>query len=205
MVRPRVRSKQHFHQGFFRSRKSLIRLRKGGSSGYNGRVEFTLRDFRTADFEKLWEIDQKCFPPGIAYSRFELATYIRRRGAFTIVALIGGSIPSKSAAKDTDIAGFIVAESNARGMGHIISIDILPEHRRSGLGSLLMSAAEERLLRAQCHVVVLETAVDNFPALSFYKRLRYHVVKTVPRYYPNGMNAVVLQKSLFSQERRVSE
>lgn len=89
-----------------------------------------------------------------------------------------------------------MAESSGRGIGHIISIDVLPEYRRSGLGSKLMSVTEDRLIKLLCHAVTLETAVDNVAALSFYKRHRYSVVRTIPRYYSNGMNAFVLQKHL---------
>src|SRR6266550_9212338 len=35
-------------------------------------ANFTIREFRRGDFEILWEIDQKCFPPGISYSQVEL-------------------------------------------------------------------------------------------------------------------------------------
>ena len=42
-----------------------------------------IRDYRPQDFDELWQLDQSCFAPGIAYSRFELMRYIRRRGAFT--------------------------------------------------------------------------------------------------------------------------
>ncbi|MGO9124426.1 MAG: GNAT family N-acetyltransferase [Terriglobales bacterium] len=152
-------------------------------------MEFCLREFRTEDFEVLWSIDQRCFPAGIAYPRRELAAYIQRRGSFTIVA-------EPAAQKPGGIAGFIVAEANRRGMGHIITIDVLPDSRRSGLGSKLLAAAEERLLNARCHTVVLETAVDNLPALAFYKRHQYSVMKIVPRYYSTGVDAFVLEKQL---------
>lgn len=153
-------------------------------------MEFVLRDFRTEDFEVLWSIDQKCFPPGIAYPRRELAAYIQRRGSFTIVA--------EAAATPSAIAGFIVAEASRRGVGHIITIDVLPDSRRSGLGSKLLAAAETRLRQAHCQTVVLETAVDNASALAFYKRHQYSVVKTIPRYYSNGVDALVLEKDLHS-------
>src|SRR6267378_7398093 len=53
---------------------------------YNASVEFILREFKREDFKILWDIDQKCFPPGISYSRLELNAYIRRRGSLTLVA-----------------------------------------------------------------------------------------------------------------------
>jgi len=151
---------------------------------YNGAVPFTIRDFQSDDFEMLWRIDQQCFPPGISYSRTELRHYTRRRGAFTLVAVdIKG-----------EIVGFIVAHAGNRG--HIITIDVLASARRSGTGSGLLRAAEERLQAVGTPEVWLETAVDNLSALSFYKRHGYSVVKTLPRYYSNGVDALVLRRDL---------
>jgi ribosomal protein S18 acetylase RimI-like enzyme len=156
-------------------------------------MPFQLRDFRAEDFEVLWGIDQQCFVAGIAYSRHELALYMRRRGSFTIVA---EAIPEGNGRNGA--VGFIVAESSRRGVGHIITIDVLPAKQRSGLGSQLLSAAENRLRSANCHAVVLETAVDNTTALAFYKRQGYNVVKVEPRYYGNGVDAFVLEKDLMA-------
>jgi ribosomal-protein-alanine N-acetyltransferase len=172
---------------------------------YNDGVEFVLRDFRREDFDSLWRIDQKCFAPGIAYSRAELAAYIRLRGAFTVVA---ESAPFErtqpNPASDNKpikespsrVLGFIVAQANRRGIGHILTIDVPDENRRFGIGSKLLATAEDRLRAAPCRSVVLETAVDNSGALAFYKRHHYSVVKTIPRYYSNGVDAFVLEKEL---------
>src|SRR2546422_10815998 len=81
---------------------------------YNGDVEFILREFKREDFEILWDIDQKCFPPGISYSRIELAAYIRHRGSLTLVA---ESTAARGEAEGSPILGFIVAEVDLRGMG----------------------------------------------------------------------------------------
>ena len=173
---------------------------------YNDAVDFILRDFRPEDFEVLWRIDQKCFAPGIAYSRRELAAYVRRRGSFTVVAkrVVPNAMPAGPRQPATDdfagILGFIVAEVSRRSVGHIISIDVLAESRRLGIGSSLLRAAEERLRTALCDAVVLETAVDNASALAFYKRHRYSVVKIVPRYYSNGVDAFLMDKSLLPTE-----
>jgi len=161
------------------------------SSIYNVRVSFILRDFHNPDFETLWHIDQQCFSPGISYSRPELAAYIRLLGSFTLVAETWNSDQPR-------IVGFVVATSNRRRQGHIITIDVLPDVRRSGVGSTLLSAAEDRLREAQCVTVKLETGVNNAPALAFYKRHAYFVIKSIPRYYPDGLDAFVLEKNLLS-------
>ena len=170
-------------------------------------MPFAIRDYDPPDFETLWCIDQDCFPAGISYSRAELKFYMRRRGSFTLLAV--ESAQSATADSGTDkknsprillpnaVAGFLVADAD-RGSGHIITIDVLGAVRRSGVGSLLLRAAEDRLRASQCRSVELETAVDNLSALSFYKRHGYDVIKTFPRYYSNGVDALVLEKDLES-------
>jgi ribosomal-protein-alanine N-acetyltransferase len=153
----------------------------------NGTVPFVIRDFRPEDFDTLWRIDQECFPPGISYSQQELKVYVRHRGACTLVA------------EDADhkIAGFIVAYGGLTG--HITTIDVIAAVRRTGVGSQLLRTVEDRLRKEGSKAVSLETAVDNVAALAFYKRHGYHVVSTWPRYYSNGVDALVLKKDLFNK------
>jgi ribosomal-protein-alanine N-acetyltransferase len=171
-------------------------------------VPFTIRDFQPADFDTLWRIDQLCFPLGISYSRAELKLYIRRRGSFTLLAVDAAPLTTdvpdsgkgkktflSNPLKDVAIAGFIVAEAG-RNAGHIITIDVTAPARRAGVGSLLLRAAEDRLRAAHCRSVARETAVDNISALSFYKRHAYSLIDTFPRYYSNGVDALVLKKNL---------
>jgi ribosomal protein S18 acetylase RimI-like enzyme len=159
-------------------------------SHYNGGVSFRIRQFEKADFDTLWRIDQACFDPQLAYSRPELAFYMRRPGSFTLVAEAEGSkVPGNG------ILGFIVAETR-RKSGHIITIDVIAEARRAGVGSALLRAAEDQLLRAGVVTVALETPVNNAAAIRFYKQKGYFVEKTVAGYYSGQMDALVMTKEL---------
>ena len=149
-------------------------------------MQFTIRNYLPRDFQRLWEIDQLCFVSGIAYSRYELGIYIRRRGAITLIAENASS----------EIVGFLVVDITRKRIGHIITIDVLADARKHRVGSSLLQAAEQRLVALTCRVVYLETAVDNAPAISFYKKHAYDVIETVPRYYSNGADALVFAKKL---------
>ncbi|HEV2114751.1 MAG TPA: N-acetyltransferase [Terriglobales bacterium] len=162
-------------------------------------MSFAIRQVRKEDFERLWAIDQECFPAGISYTRVELAFYMRRPRAFTLVAE-GESqrtAPGPAAAPASkEILGFLVGEASARGAGHIITIDVRKEARRRRVGTALLEAAEEHLQGAGSRHVFLETAVDNGPAIAFYKRHGYELIKTIPRYYKNNLDALLLGKRL---------
>ena len=168
-------------------------------------MRFKIRNYRPTDFKTLLAIDQSCFQPGIAYTPFELKTYITRRGSVTFIAENETNSGSEATdahsnpAQNSAILGFIVAERN-RSNGHIITIDVRSEARRHRIGSLLLEAAEEQLRLWNCRTVRLETAVDNVAALSFYKRRGFNVVTTIPRYYSSGVDALLLEKDLLSPE-----
>jgi len=185
-------------------------------------VDFAIRPYRGADFDRLWEIDQACFPPGIAYSQMELSGFIMRRNAITIVAEFAdsegiqtdvyatahnpaekkqNSNPTRQAAKANEltekpIAGFAVAQPY-RKSGRILTLDIIPEARRYGLGSMLMHECEGRLRKHGCTEVYLETAVDNEAALKLYRKLDYQILRTLPAYYhATGLDAFLMGKLL---------
>jgi ribosomal protein S18 acetylase RimI-like enzyme len=180
-------------------------------SRYNSGVPHRIRKFTKADFDALWRIDQACFDPQLAYSRPELAFYMRRPGSFTLVAQNDNADdndnPNANANHNDDnnndvndadpagILGFVVAESR-RKTGHIITIDVIAAARRTGVGSALLRAAEQQLMHAGAVAVALETPVNNEAAIRFYKQKGYFVEKTVAGYYSNHLDALVMTKAL---------
>ncbi len=172
-----------------------LEARNAKLTGYNGGVPFRIRQFEKADFDTLWRIDQACFDPQLAYSRAEMAFYMRRPRSFTLVAESDGGEVRGSGKAPASILGFILAESR-RKSGHIITIDVVAEARRAGVGSALLRAAEEQLLRAGAVAVALETPVNNAAAIRFYKQKWYFVEKTVAEYYSNHVDALIMTKEM---------
>lgn len=154
-------------------------------------VAFTIRNYRAADFDRLWQIDQLCFPPGIAYTQMELTGFITRRNAITLV----GEFQDSGAQDPT--AGFIIAHPIRKKYGRILTLDIIPQARRSGLATQLMNAGEARLRDLGCGEIYLETAVDNEAAIRLYRKLGYEVLRTLPDYYnSHGLDAFQMGKRL---------
>jgi ribosomal-protein-alanine N-acetyltransferase len=100
----------------------------------------TLREAGKADLDCFYQLDQVCFPAGIAYSLREFRSLLHSSRTFSVVAEEAGVL-----------AGFAIAQSvRACGMrgGQIVTIDVAPAFRRRGIGRLLMEQLEVRLRNA---------------------------------------------------------
>jgi len=156
---------------------------------YNASV-LTLRRYQPRDFQRLLEIDQSCFVEGIAYLPEEMRYFLTMPTAISLVGL-----------QDEEVMGFVIADRfrprrASRSVGKIITIDVAPAAQHSGLGTLLMSGAESELKQEGCDYVSLEVAVDNEPALRFYKKHGYSVLKVLPRYYLDSIDGLLMGKRL---------
>ncbi|MCI4456914.1 MAG: ribosomal protein S18-alanine N-acetyltransferase [Desulfurococcaceae archaeon] len=81
--------------------------------------------------------------------------------------------------------------------GHVISIAVLPEYRRRGIGRSLMIEGMRRMKEYyNADEVILEVRVSNTPAIELYKKLGFKVVRIIPRYYRDGEDAYLMAKAL---------
>ncbi|MBZ5532533.1 MAG: GNAT family N-acetyltransferase [Acidobacteriia bacterium] len=165
------------------------------ASRYNVSVAI-LRPYQPQDFTRLLEIDQSCFVEGIAYTEEEIRYFLAMPGASALVAE-----DAEDAEGPGQILGFIIADRfrprrTSPYMGRIITIDVLPQAQGSGVGALLMAGAEAQLKQGECDLVCLEVAVDNPRAIRFYKKHGYTVLKTLPRYYLDSIDGLLMVKKL---------
>src|SRR5208283_5883279 len=102
-------------------------LRQSALKAQTADVHFAIRDYRAADFDRLWHIDQLCFPEGIAYTQMDLAGFVMKRNAITLVAeaqpwkSAGSAKPADALASPPSIFGFVVAHPSRGRMGRILT------------------------------------------------------------------------------------
>ena len=153
-------------------------------------MPLTLRSYEPHDFAALHRLDQSCFPAGICYSKTTLRYFLTLPSADCVIAEDGGRI-----------AGFIVSEENPP-LAHIITLDVDAKYRRHGLGTALLDALEANLALRGVRCILLETAIDNEPAVAFWKRRGYRIEATLKRYYLGRMDAYEMRKILPATSKR---
>jgi ribosomal-protein-alanine N-acetyltransferase len=144
-----------------------------------------IRPAAREDLDALFALDQRCFRPGIAYSKPELHYFLFHLRSVSVVAEDGETI-----------AGFAIVEfqlERGRRIGHIITIDVAPEQRRRGVGRLLMDALLGLCREAKADSLRLEVAVDNEAALAFYTGLGFTQTGRIPSFYMKKLDALTMQ------------
>lgn len=149
-------------------------------------MDLKLRPYEPEDFGVLYEIDQACYPPGIAYSKRTLRWFLRLPGAHCLVAAAG-----------KDAIGFILGEIEG-ARAHIITLDVLEPYRRNQVGSALIRAQEAHFAGQGVQHVELETATDNLPAIAFWQKHGYRTRGVLKRYYLGRVDAFRMEKSLLA-------
>lgn len=92
--------------------------------------------------------------------------------------------------------GFLLGVSQVEGEGRILMFAIEREHRRSGIGTLLMDAFLERARSRGLRRATLEVRVGNATAIRFYSRYGFSVVDLLRGYYSDGENGYQMARDL---------
>jgi ribosomal-protein-alanine N-acetyltransferase len=152
---------------------------------------YILRKFTPKDLERVMYINRVCLPENYGdyffvdlYNRFP-ETFIVAEGNGEIV----GYVMCRIELGLSNFGGFIKK-------GHIVSIAVMPEHRRRGIGQALVTKALEGMRLYNAKQAFLEVRVSNMPAISLYKKLGFKVTRTIHGYYSDGEDAYVMSREL---------
>jgi ribosomal-protein-alanine N-acetyltransferase len=154
---------------------------------------FTLRKFTPRDLQRVMYINRACLPENYG-DYFFMDLYNRFPETF-IVAEVDGEIVGyvmcriELGLSDFSFSGFIKK-------GHIVSIAVMPEHRRKGIGYALICKAMEGMRLYNAKQAFLEVRVSNKPAISLYEKLGFKVLRVIRGYYSDGEDAYVMGRQL---------
>ncbi len=94
------------------------------------------------------------------------------------------------------VVGYAVARVD-EGSALLLSIAVHPQHRRRGIGALLLRSII-RQLPEEVEYLDLQVAVSNRVAISFYEKHGFEKIRIIPRYYKDGEDAYLMRLALTS-------
>ncbi len=151
--------------------------------------EVKIRRFSAEDLATVMEINRTCLPENYS-SYFFLDICKNYPDAFLVAefeARIVGYIMCRLETGFSDFAHLRPAKK-----GHVVSIAVVPEYRKIGIGGTLMLSAISALASYGYSEAFVEVRITNEPAISLYRKLEFTIVKRIPRYYYNGEDAYVM-------------
>ncbi len=154
---------------------------------------FSLRRFRPDDLENVMQINQVCLPEN--YSTYFFMELYERYPETFIVAEITSEIAGYIMCRiETGLPDFGLLGIAKRG--HVISIAVLPEYQRKGMGEALMREAMVAMRQYKAKDCYLEVRVSNSQAINMYKKLGFETSRTVRGYYADGEDAAIMTRKL---------
>jgi len=154
---------------------------------------FSLRRFSPADLEAVMNINRVCLPENYA-PYFFIETYNSLPDGFIVAECQGqvvGYIMCRLEHGFSDLKKLRFAKK-----GHIVSVAVMPDFRNQGIGCSLVEDAISSLSGLHVDECYLEVRLTNVPAINLYKKLEFEITRTVPRYYFDGSDALVMTKAL---------
>lgn len=146
------------------------------------KIKIKVRKFGMEDMPEVLEIEKRSFKDPYDMSTFLYFWGVEPEGFFVAEA-------------DGKVVGYVIASSHD---GEIVSISVLPEFRRRGIGRRLMEEAMEYLEEKGVRRIELIVGVGNVEAIRFYEGLGFKKVSIIPRYYSDGEDGIKMVKTLDS-------
>jgi len=149
-------------------------------------MELVIEDASIRDLDRLYEIESECFLEE-AFSKAQIAQLLKDYNSISLVARVAD-----------DIVGFLISTVYADRKalhGHVLTIEVLPTHRRSGVGKALLDEVENIFRQKGVKSLTLEVREDNVAAIGLYRRLGYEVVGQLRNYYGSA-HGIYLRKAL---------
>ncbi|MFB6138153.1 MAG: GNAT family N-acetyltransferase [Halobacteriaceae archaeon] len=141
-----------------------------------------------ADLLDVLRIERAAFPEPWPYSAFD-----------RFVGEPGFLVADHESAETPAVVGYVVADvvsTPARDLGHVKDVAVAADHRGEGVATRLLADALDRLRDQGADAVKLEVRRSNAPARGLYEAFDFSRSATVPGYYRDGEDGLVLTRDL---------
>jgi ribosomal-protein-alanine N-acetyltransferase len=145
------------------------------------------------DLASVTQINQTCLPEN--YTDIFFVDLFRRHPETFVVAEEDGKIAGYIMCR-VEVGLSSIGLSGLVKKGHVVSVAVLPEHRRKGIGEALVTQAMDGMRKYNAKQCFLEVRVTNQEAVSLYKKLGFEVTRTIHGYYADGEDAFVMTVKL---------
>src|SRR5512147_2411591 len=136
---------------------------------------FTLRKFVPDDLQNVMQINRVTLPEN--YTDFFFVDLHQRFPETFIVAEENGKIIGYIMCRiEVGLSNF--GFGGLVRKGHVVSIAVMPTHRRKGVAQALIKRALEGMQYYKAKQCFLEVRVTNDVAISLYKKLGFEVTRT---------------------------
>jgi ribosomal-protein-alanine N-acetyltransferase len=142
-----------------------------------------VRRFRPSDLQHIMPIENASFPLD-AFPERQLKRLSTAHPDEFLVAEMSGAV-----------VGY-VAGSVTGDCGQIESVAVEQRLRGRGIGMALIRHLLERFQHIGLRKCALQVRTTNARAIDLYKRLGFHIVRSLARYYPDGGDALLMQATL---------
>ena len=140
------------------------------------------REWKYEDILKISELEKECFQDAWTYKMFV--------EAFSSKLFYG-----VCAEENGEIAGY-ACETVLFENAEVDNVAVAENYRRRCMGKTLLKKLEKEARERGAGVMLLEVRVSNAPAMLLYLKEGFRGIYTRPRYYPDGEDAVVMQKPI---------
>ncbi len=147
---------------------------------------YSVRGLAAADLDDVLRLNYRCFENGENYTKHTFSYLLSQANAlcFQVTTAQGR------------MAAFLCVLVGNDGVAHITTIGVAPEHRRRGLGAMLLDHLTATMAERKIGSVVLEVRVGNVPAQMLYKACGFTVVQRLSNYYNNGEDGFLMMKAI---------
>lgn len=141
-----------------------------------------IRQAERADLLAVFRIEQEAFPQPWPFAAFE--QYLGESGFLV--------------ADDGAVVGYVVADAvpnHGEPLGHVKDLAVRADRRGEGIGARLLERALAVLGARGTASVKLEVRESNEIARELYRTYSFVHRRTIPRYYSDGEDAIVMVRA----------